>query len=59
MSIGMTNPNPTHLFISYAAEDLALARWLAQKLAARGHPVWFDKMKLVHAAARNKDNLLE
>lgn len=41
----MTNPNPTNLFLSYAAEDLALARWLAQKLAARGHPVWFDKIK--------------
>jgi hypothetical protein len=41
----MTQSNPTHLFISYAVEDVALARWLAQKLAARGHPVWFDKMK--------------
>jgi hypothetical protein len=43
--LGMTHSNPTHLFISYAAEDIALARWLAQKLAARGYPVWFDKMK--------------
>jgi hypothetical protein len=41
----MTHPNPAHLFISYANEDLALARWLARKLAARGHPVWFDKIK--------------
>lgn len=41
----MTHARPTHLFISYANEDLALARWLARKLAARGHPVWFDKMK--------------
>jgi TIR domain len=41
----MTHSNPAHLFISYAVEDVALARWLAQKLAARGHPVWFDKMK--------------
>ncbi|HXB58956.1 MAG TPA: toll/interleukin-1 receptor domain-containing protein [Candidatus Acidoferrales bacterium] len=41
----MTHSNLTHLFISYAVEDVALARWLAQKLAARGHPVWFDKMK--------------
>lgn len=42
----MTAPNPTHLFISYAVEDTALARWLAWKLAARGPPVWFDQMKL-------------
>jgi hypothetical protein len=41
----MANPNPTHLFINYATEDVALARWLAQKLAARGHAVWFDKLK--------------
>ena len=39
--------NPTHLFISYATEDAALAGWLARKLAARGHPVWFDQMKLL------------
>lgn len=39
--------NPSHLFISYAVEDAALARWLARKLAARGHPVWFDQMKLL------------
>jgi hypothetical protein len=37
----------THLFISYAVEDANLARWLARKLAARGHPVWFDQMKLL------------
>jgi len=41
----MTHLNPAHLFISYANEDLPLARWLARKLAARGHPVWFDKIK--------------
>ena len=40
-------PQPTHLFISYAVEDCALATWLARKLAARGHPVWFDQMKLL------------
>jgi hypothetical protein len=39
--------NPSHLFISYAVEDAALAKWLARKLAARGHPVWFDQMKLL------------
>lgn len=37
----------SHLFISYAVEDAALARWLARKLAARGHPVWFDEMLLL------------
>lgn len=41
----MTNPGPTHLFISCAPEDTALARWLARKLAAHGYPVWFEKMK--------------
>src|SRR5262245_45419185 len=39
--------NPTHLFISYATEDVQLGQWLARKLAARGHPVWFDQMKLL------------
>ncbi len=43
----MTNSSPTNLFISYANEDLPLANWLAGKLAARGHAVWFDKMKLL------------
>lgn len=40
----MTVSNPTHLFISYATDDAASAGWLARKLAARGHPVWFDQM---------------
>ncbi len=39
--------DPSHLFISYAVEDAALARWLARKLTARGHPVWFDQMKML------------
>ena len=39
--------NPSHLFISYATQDVALAGWLARKLAARGHQVWFDQMKLL------------
>jgi hypothetical protein len=43
----MTASNPSHLFISYAVEDAELARWLARKLAARGHPVWFDQMKML------------
>jgi hypothetical protein len=43
----VTQNDRTHLFISYASEDTALAQWLARKLAARGHPVWFDQMKLL------------
>src|SRR5438034_3500293 len=43
----MTASNPSHLFISYAVEDAELARWLARKLTARGHPVWFDQMKML------------
>lgn len=43
----MTYPNPTHLFISYAVENAGLAQWIARKLAARGHAVWFDQMKLL------------
>jgi len=38
---------PKHLFISYASEDERLATWLARKLSARGHPVWFDRLKLL------------
>lgn len=41
----MTSPNPTHLYLSCAAEDTPLAVWLARKLAAQGYPVWFDKLK--------------
>lgn len=39
--------NRTHLFISYAIEDVVLAKWLARKLAAAGYAVWFDQMKLL------------
>jgi hypothetical protein len=37
----------SHLFISYAVENMNLAVWLARKLTARGHPVWFDQMKML------------
>ena len=37
----------THLFISYAIEDVNLATWLARKLAALGYAVWFDRLKLL------------
>jgi len=38
---------PKHLFISYAVEDSVFATWLARKLSARGHFVWFDRLKLL------------
>lgn len=37
----------THLFISYAIEDVELAKWLARKLASSGYAVWFDQLKLL------------
>jgi hypothetical protein len=37
----------THLFISYAEEDVALAKWLARKLASFGYAVWFDQLKML------------
>ena len=39
--------NPTHLFISYAIEDVVLAEWLARKLASQGYAVWIDRLKLL------------
>jgi hypothetical protein len=39
--------NPTHLFISYASEDVVLATWLARKLAALGYAVWFDRIEML------------
>ena len=43
----MTIEKATHLFISYAIEDVALAEWLARKLVNQGYAVWFDRMKLL------------
>src|SRR5438132_5846714 len=40
-------PEASHLFISYASEELVLATWLARKLAARGYAVWFDQIKML------------
>lgn len=37
----------THLFISYATEDYALAEWLARKLANQGYAVWLDRLKML------------
>jgi TIR domain-containing protein len=41
------SPEATHLFISYASEELVLATWLARKLAALGYAVWFDQIKML------------
>jgi hypothetical protein len=35
------------LFISYAYEDQAFAKWLARKLAFYGHGVWIDQIKIL------------
>ena len=43
----MTTEKATHLFISYAIEDAALAEWLARKLVNEGYAVWLDRMKLL------------
>ena len=47
----MTNtskhPDRTHLFISYADEDVAMATWLARKLALLGYAIWFDRLKML------------
>ncbi len=37
----------SHLFISYATEDSALATWLARKLASLGYAIWFDQAKML------------
>ena len=36
-----------HLFISYAIEDHALARWLTLKLTSSGYRVWCDQFNLL------------
>ena len=40
-------PVRDHLFISYAAENSALADWFARRLAALGYAVWYDRFKLL------------
>ncbi len=42
-----TTLGSTHLFVSYASEDVALATWLARKLAGLGYAVWFDQAKML------------
>ena len=43
----MMTEKATHLFISYATEDGALADWLARKLANQGYAVWLDRLKML------------
>src|ERR1051325_8753309 len=52
----LMEPNArTHLFISYAIEDQALARWLTLKLTAEGYLVWCDQFKLLGGESYPKD----
>lgn len=44
-----------HLFISYAWEDQAFARWLALRLTAEGYRVWFDQIKLLGGESWPRD----
>ncbi len=37
----------THIFISYAVEDVVFATWLSRKLASLGYAVWFDKLRML------------
>ena len=41
------NKAQDHIFISYASEQSALCDWLARRLAAEGHAVWYDRLKLL------------
>lgn len=47
MDISDTTTQRDHLFISYAAEDLVFAKWLARRLAAVGYAVWMDRLKML------------
>ena len=46
---------PSHLFVSYASEDKALARWLTLKLTTEGYRVWCDEFKLLGGESYPKD----
>jgi hypothetical protein len=48
-------PSRDHLFISYAWEDQAFARWLALRLTAEGYRVWMDQLKLLGGESWPKD----
>ncbi len=44
-----------HLFISYASEDHAFARWLALRLTAEGYRVWIDQFELLGGESWPRD----
>ena len=48
-------PKQDHLFISYAGEDKALAKWLTLKLTAEGYRVWCDEVKLLGGESYPRD----
>ena len=47
--------NRSHLFISYATEDYALADWLTRQLTARGFAVWCDRFQLLGGESFPRD----
>jgi hypothetical protein len=57
MDTGSSDPGlqRDHLFISYAWEDQAFARWLALRLTAEGYKVWFDQIKLLGGESWPRD----
>jgi hypothetical protein len=44
-----------HLFISYAAEDVTFAEWLARRLALEGYAVWMDRLKMLGGESWPRD----
>jgi hypothetical protein len=44
-----------HLFISYAWEDQAFARWLALRLTSEGYKVWIDQFELLGGESWPRD----
>ena len=48
-------PLRDHLFLSYAGEDGALAKWLTLKLVSEGYRVWCDRVKLLGGESYPKD----
>jgi len=44
-----------HLFISYATEDVIFVDWLALRLTAEGHKVWWDRLKLLGGESYPQD----
>jgi TIR domain len=44
-----------HLFISYAWENQAFARWLALRLTSEGYKVWIDQFKLLGGESWPRD----